>query len=96
MSTAKISSKKRRVRKRAPVRPREEAWAERKLRGVTVLQVPAFTDIPWLVHGFSTRLGGVSDVAGKYYVPATGAFLIYLVMIVLLMWRPTGLFGQRS
>ena len=38
---------------------------------------------------------GVSDIAGKYYVPAIGAFLIYLVMIVLLMWRPTGLFGRR-
>ena len=38
---------------------------------------------------------GVSDIAGKYYVPATGAFLIYLVMIVLLMWRPNGLFGRR-
>jgi len=30
-----------------------------------VLQVPAFTKIPWLVHGFSTRPGGVSDVAGE-------------------------------
>ena len=38
---------------------------------------------------------GIADVAGKYYVPAFGAFLIYLVMIVLLMWRPTGLFGRR-
>lgn len=38
---------------------------------------------------------GVSDVAGKYYVPQLGAFLIYLVMIVLLMWRPLGLFGRR-
>ena len=38
---------------------------------------------------------GISDIAGKYYVPAIGAFLIYLVMIVLLMWRPTGLFGRR-
>src|SRR5580704_14891345 len=38
---------------------------------------------------------GVSDVAGKYYVPAYGAFLIYLVMIAVLMWRPTGLFGRR-
>jgi branched-chain amino acid transport system permease protein len=43
----------------------------------------------------AAMLLGVSDVAGKYYVPATGAFLIYLVMIVLLMWRPTGLFGRR-
>jgi branched-chain amino acid transport system permease protein len=38
---------------------------------------------------------GISDVAGKYYVPQLGAFLIYLVMIGLLMWRPTGLFGKR-
>ena len=38
---------------------------------------------------------GVSDIAGKYYVPAMGSVLIYLVMIVLLMWRPLGLFGRR-
>jgi branched-chain amino acid transport system permease protein len=38
---------------------------------------------------------GISDVAGKYYVPQIGAFLIYLVMISLLMWRPAGLFGKR-
>jgi branched-chain amino acid transport system permease protein len=38
---------------------------------------------------------GISDIAGKYYVPQLGAFLIYLVMITLLMWRPTGLFGRR-
>jgi branched-chain amino acid transport system permease protein len=38
---------------------------------------------------------GISDVAGKYYVPQIGAFLIYLVMIALLMLRPNGLFGRR-
>ncbi len=38
---------------------------------------------------------GISDVAGKYYVPQLGAFLIYLVMIALLMLRPNGLFGRR-
>jgi branched-chain amino acid transport system permease protein len=38
---------------------------------------------------------GISDIAGKYYVPQVGAFLIYLVMISLLMWRPAGLFGRR-
>jgi len=43
----------------------------------------------------AAMLLGVSDVAGKYYVPAIGAFLIYLVMVVLLMWRPAGLFGRR-
>jgi branched-chain amino acid transport system permease protein len=34
-------------------------------------------------------------MAGKYYVPQVGAFLIYLVMVVLLRWRPAGLFGRR-
>jgi branched-chain amino acid transport system permease protein len=38
---------------------------------------------------------GISDMAGKYYVPALGSILIYLVMMVLLMWRPTGLFRRR-
>ena len=38
---------------------------------------------------------GVSDIAGKYYFPELGAFLIYLVMVIVLMWRPAGLFGRR-
>jgi branched-chain amino acid transport system permease protein len=38
---------------------------------------------------------GISDIAGKYYVPQLGAFLIYLVMVAVLMWRPAGLFGRR-
>ena len=38
---------------------------------------------------------GISDMAGKYYFPQLGAFVIYLVMVGLLMWRPAGLFGKR-
>ena len=38
---------------------------------------------------------GISDMAGKYYFPWLGAFVIYLVMVGLLMWRPAGLFGKR-
>ena len=37
-------------------------WTERASRGVRVLEVPAFLEIPWLVHGFSTRPGGVSSI----------------------------------
>jgi branched-chain amino acid transport system permease protein len=37
---------------------------------------------------------GVADVAGKYYVPKLGAFVIYTLMIVILLWRPNGLFGR--
>jgi branched-chain amino acid transport system permease protein len=44
---------------------------------------------------FAAMLLGISDMAGKYYFPAIGSFLIYLVMITLLMWRPAGIFGRR-
>ena len=43
----------------------------------------------------AATLLGISDMAGKYYFPELGAFLIYLVMLTLLMWRPVGLFGRR-
>ncbi|HEX5767275.1 MAG TPA: branched-chain amino acid ABC transporter permease, partial [Burkholderiales bacterium] len=38
---------------------------------------------------------GITDTAGKYFFPWLGSFLIYLVMVALLMWRPHGLFGKR-
>jgi branched-chain amino acid transport system permease protein len=37
---------------------------------------------------------GLGDVAGKYYVPQFGAFIIYIIMIVVLIWRPQGLFSR--
>lgn len=37
---------------------------------------------------------GVVDVAGKYYVPQVGSFVIYAVMVVMLVFRPQGLFGR--
>jgi branched-chain amino acid transport system permease protein len=42
---------------------------------------------------FAALLLGIADVAGKYYVPALGAFIIYTVMIVALILRPHGLFA---
>ena len=42
----------------------------------------------------ASLLLGVADVAGKYYVPALGAFVIYLVLIVVLVLRPHGLFAR--
>jgi branched-chain amino acid transport system permease protein len=37
---------------------------------------------------------GIADVAGKYYVPQIGAFIIYTLMIVVLLVRPDGLFAR--
>ena len=39
---------------------------------------------------------GVADVAGKYYIPKLGAFIVYSLMIVILIWRPQGLFVRRG
>ena len=39
---------------------------------------------------------GVADIAGKYYVPEIGAFVIYAAMIVLLLLFPHGLLGRRK
>ena len=38
---------------------------------------------------------GVLDVAGKYYLPQLGAFVIYAAMVLLLIAFPAGLFGRR-
>ena len=35
---------------------------------------------------------GIADVAGKYYIPKLGAFIVYSLMILILVWRPQGLF----
>jgi branched-chain amino acid transport system permease protein len=39
---------------------------------------------------------GVFDVAGKYYVPSAGAFIVYALMVVLLVLFPKGLYGRRA
>src|ERR1700753_3733118 len=44
----------------------------------------------------ASLLLGICDVAGKYYVPKLGPFVIYTIMIVILIWRPNGLFGRTA
>ena len=39
---------------------------------------------------------GIFDVGGKYYVPQLGAFIIYVVMVVMLLIFPRGLIGRRA
>jgi len=39
---------------------------------------------------------GVADVAGKYYIPKMGAFIVYSLMIVILLWKPNGLFVRQG
>ena len=44
----------------------------------------------------ASLLLGIGDVAGKYYFPRFGAFVIYTIMILVLLWRPQGLFSRSA
>jgi branched-chain amino acid transport system permease protein len=39
---------------------------------------------------------GIADVMGKYYVPKLGGFIVYVLMIAILLWRPQGLFSREA
>lgn len=39
---------------------------------------------------------GIADVFGKYYVPKLGGFVVYVLMIAILLWRPQGLFTREG
>ena len=45
---------------------------------------------------YASLIIGICDVAGKYYVPQVGAFVIYAVMVATLIFRPQGLFGRSA
>lgn len=38
---------------------------------------------------------GVADVATKYYLPAAGGSIVYLLTIAVMLWRPGGLLGRQ-
>ena len=45
---------------------------------------------------YASLIIGIADVLGKYYLPQVGAFVIYAVMVVTLIFRPQGLFGRGA
>ena len=38
---------------------------------------------------------GIAETAGRYFVPQYGAFVLYVVIIVMMVWRKDGLFAGR-
>lgn len=63
---------------------------------IYVMIVVAVGGLGSIVGTFAAALLlGVADMAGKYYVPALGSVLIYVLMLAMIMWRPAGLFGRR-
>ena len=45
---------------------------------------------------YASLLVGFADIAGKYYVPEAGAFVVYTLMVVLLVSFPAGLKGRAA
>jgi len=42
----------------------ESPWRLRRTGGLQILEAGALAGLPWLTHGFSTRVGGVSEAQG--------------------------------
>jgi branched-chain amino acid transport system permease protein len=63
---------------------------------VYVLIVVAVGGLGSVAGSFAgAALLGIGDVAGKYFMPEIGSFLIYLLLVGILLVRPLGLFGKR-
>ncbi|HKV62647.1 MAG TPA: peptidoglycan editing factor PgeF [Candidatus Acidoferrum sp.] len=45
--------------------PSKPKWAEHKSNGIRILQIPALSRLRWLIHGFGTKPGGVSNQDGQ-------------------------------
>jgi branched-chain amino acid transport system permease protein len=38
---------------------------------------------------------GIVDTAGRYFLPGSGSFTLYVLLIVLIVWRPDGLLARE-
>lgn len=45
---------------------------------------------------FAALLVGFADTFGKVFFPDFASVAVYLLMAVILLWRPTGLFGEKK
>lgn len=79
----------------ADMLPVEPFYALRYL--VTFLVVVAVGGIGNFKGSFVAALAiGIVDTAGKFLMPGTSAYIIYVLVIVLLLWRPHGLLPAKS
>jgi purine-nucleoside/S-methyl-5'-thioadenosine phosphorylase / adenosine deaminase len=69
VAARKTSLKRRRPGQPVPAAlpaPRIQApWRLRKARGLQILELAPFQKLPWLIHGFSTRTGGISPLESE-------------------------------
>jgi len=78
----------------APMLPLEPTYPFKYL--VLVLVVVALSGFGNVraVVGVSIFVG-IVDTAGRFFLPDLGAFIIYVLLIVLMIWRRQGLFAAR-
>ena len=79
----------------APLLPLEPLYPFKYLVLVLVIvALSGFGNVKATV--FVAMFVGIVDTAARYFLPDSGAFTIYVLLIVLIVWRPDGLFSRRS
>ena len=74
----------------APMLPMEPMWPLKYL--VLVLVIVALAGHGQVMASVAVAvIVGLVETAGRYIFPQAGAFLIYLLLIALMVWRPDGL-----
>jgi len=63
MAQAKTQTRRERSRELASDDTR--AWTTKRVSGMDIITAQIFNSVPWLVHGFSTRKGGESQLDGE-------------------------------
>jgi branched-chain amino acid transport system permease protein len=79
----------------APLLPLEPLYPFKYLTLVlVVVALSGFGNVKATVY--VAILVGIVDTAGRYFLPDIGAFTIYILLIVLIVWRPQGLLAGRG
>src|SRR6185503_16454033 len=79
----------------APLLPLEPLYPFKYLVLVLVIvALSGFGNVKATV--FVALLVGILDTAARYFLPDSGAFTIYVLLIVLIVWRPEGLLSRRG
>jgi YfiH family protein len=65
VSPTRASNRKRNAPKSRNSATSDKGWTTLNSHNLQILQVPALSKLPWLLHGFSTRPGGISHLDGE-------------------------------
>jgi YfiH family protein len=65
VSPTRTSNRKRNAPKSRNSATSDKGWTTLNSHNLQILQVPALSKLPWLLHGFSTRPGGISHLDGE-------------------------------